>query len=366
MQSRATYRMQELSMTIEGDAEKGWTLYADGGHDVGDLYLQFESQGSMTCRVSAVGWGYYVRNSTAGWGEGSGDPERDRLIRAWGSDRGHRLWHFLWHGMRGTWANMLPPDREVLVNRFGPSVAPPMRNGKRNPDGEDFLFMHHNMLKSVRSFLESKGKTMVPAWKVLPRFDDKVHPSVAVRQTQADFDTWEKNLQDVERIKTMTLGEYGEEIERTIHNAMHMRFRSLDTMDIPVDPLDPNWEQAYSKVFDDPANDYLGGTYSSHVNPVFFMIHGWVDDRIQTWLEAHGKKTIGTQAECKGQTSCYVWLSDTEYDGNFIGTEWEGIAPGPERNGAGLHNHSMKLGPVPGLSAHAHALLYKTRRMGGF
>jgi len=31
----------------------------------------------------------------------------------------------------------------------------------------------------------------------------------------------------------------------------------------------------------------LGDFYSSHVNPVFWRLHGWVDDRIEDWFAAH-------------------------------------------------------------------------------
>ncbi len=363
--TRASYRIQEVTMTIAGDAEAGWTLTVDGGHDIGDLYLTFQSEQMMSCQASAVGHGYYAVNSTAGWGEGSGDLERDRLVRSWGADRGHRLWHYLWHGMRSRWRYLDKTDQDALKAHFGATVEPPTRNATGRPDGEDFLYMHHNMLKNISQFLKSKGKEMVPAWKTLPRFDDKSHPSTDFAQSQEIFDGWEKDYLDVEQIKNMTLGEYGEKIEQTIHNNMHMRFMNPADMEIPTDPLDPEWEKKYSKLFDDPAYDYLGGTYSSHVNPVFFMLHGWVDDRIQTWLDAHGYKAIGSTDECKGVPNCYVWLSDKAY-GSIDRTPWEGVAPGADRNGLGLHNHSIPTGPVPGLSVKSRALLYQTRRMGGF
>ncbi len=127
-QTRASYRSQDIGMAITGDAEKGWTLVTDSGHDIGDLYLSFDASAAMTCQVSAVGHGFYAVNSTASWGEGSGDVERDRMVRAWGSDRGHRLWHYLWHGMRSEWQWMEQTDRDALITHFGPTVAPPARN----------------------------------------------------------------------------------------------------------------------------------------------------------------------------------------------------------------------------------------------
>jgi hypothetical protein len=366
LQSRPSYRAQEVAMDISGDANQGWTLSVVGGHDIGDLYLSFDASSAMTCQVSAVGHGYYAVNSTGSWGVGSGDEERDRQVRAWGSNRGHRLWHYLWHGMRSQWEYLGQADREALIAHFGPTVAPPSRNPTRSPDGEDFLYMHHNMLKAIGQYLGTQGKTMVPAWKVLPRFEDPAHPSTDYAATQDVFDTWEKDYQDKEKIKAMTLGEYGQAIEETIHNNMHMRFLNPADMDIPGDPLDPEWEKKYSKLFDDPSYDYLGGTYSSHVNPVFFMLHGWVDDRIQTWLEVHGYQNIGSAAECQGKSSCYVWLSDPAYQIEAGDSPWEGVAPGAARSGLGLHHHNVPTGAVPNLSVKARARLYQTRRMGGF
>jgi hypothetical protein len=77
-------------------------------------------------------------------------------------------------------------------------------------------------------------------------------------------------------------------IEWTIHNDMHMRWTSE-----PQDPitgakvpsgrnaldLDPKW--------DDPKYDSLSEPYSSLANPVFWRLHGWVDDRIEDWFAAH-------------------------------------------------------------------------------
>ncbi|MBN0070433.1 PvdJ/PvdD/PvdP-like protein, partial [Pseudomonas aeruginosa] len=34
-------------------------------------------------------------------------------------------------------------------------------------------------------------------------------------------------------------------------------------------------------------NDFLGDPFSSHVNPVFWSFHGWIDDRIEDWYRAH-------------------------------------------------------------------------------
>ena len=43
----------------------------------------------------------------------------------------------------------------------------------------------------------------------------------------------------------------------------------------------------FDPMWDDPKYDYLGEFYSSHVNPLFWRLHGWVDDRIEDWFNAH-------------------------------------------------------------------------------
>jgi hypothetical protein len=39
--------------------------------------------------------------------------------------------------------------------------------------------------------------------------------------------------------------------------------------------------------WDDPSYNWLGDTYSSHVNPTFWKLHGWVDRCIDGWMAAN-------------------------------------------------------------------------------
>lgn len=52
-----------------------------------------------------------------------------------------------------------------------------------------------------------------------------------------------------------------------------------------TDPIDSD---SIATKWDDPAYDWLGDTYSSHVNPVFWKLHGWIDDCIEAWASANG------------------------------------------------------------------------------
>jgi hypothetical protein len=89
---------------------------------------------------------------------------------------------------------------------------------------------------------------------------------------------------DKNYLKTVTLGELGARLEFSIHNWLHMRFCSR-VNEIRPDPsafsasIDPKW--------DAPAYDWLGDTYASHVNQIFWKLHGWVDNRIEDWKAAN-------------------------------------------------------------------------------
>jgi hypothetical protein len=96
---------------------------------------------------------------------------------------------------------------------------------------------------------------------------------------------WENQYTDRNYLSQITLEEFGSRLEYTIHNRMHMRWAAKPKEDRPdVDPAQPD---SIDIRWDDPSYDYLGDTYSSHVNDVFWKIHGWVDNRIEDWKNAH-------------------------------------------------------------------------------
>ena len=79
----------------------------------------------------------------------------------------------------------------------------------------------------------------------------------------------------------------------TIHNTMHMRWAAASGSARP-DPLqatgdvDPTKGEMIDLKWDDPRYDFLGDTYSSHVSPIFWKLHGWIDDRVTRWKLANG------------------------------------------------------------------------------
>ncbi len=97
---------------------------------------------------------------------------------------------------------------------------------------------------------------------------------------------WERQLTDANWLRGRSLGEVGARIEFTIHNRMHMRWCSNPGEIRPdVDPARPG---DIDTRWDAPSYNWLGDTYSSHVHPWFWKIHGWVDARIEDWKRANG------------------------------------------------------------------------------
>jgi hypothetical protein len=214
----------------------------------------------------------------------------------------HRLHHAVWHAVQ----------RIPFVN---------------NGSGEDFLFMHRQMIEMVREACQTSGAPPIEGWKmipppgpvsiepdystkpaklpppgnpdgfaVMPNWAEPGEEDDARRQAALKSDQYywlhlfpaSQKFQDPVYLATLSLGALGALIEWTIHNDMHMRWTSE-----PVDPvtgqrlpdgrnaldLDPKW--------DDPKYDSLSEPYSSLVNPVFWRLHGWIDDRIDDWFLAH-------------------------------------------------------------------------------
>jgi hypothetical protein len=96
----------------------------------------------------------------------------------------------------------------------------------------------------------------------------------------------ERIFKDKTFLASISLGALGNLLEFEIHNQMHMRWSSV--------PLDPRTSKPsnrndfdFGDGWNDPRYDYLGDFYSSHVNPLFWKLHGWVDDRIEDWFNAH-------------------------------------------------------------------------------
>lgn len=252
--------------------------------------------------------------------------------------RHHRLHHMVWHTLRNAWWTTLEQEDRDAVTALNWGIArPPLTQqgglDLTNGAGEDFLFMHRRMIAMVRGVYVEAGVPAPVGWATLPAADTaqfaytarpgpvdparrvfaydpaasgfSVPPATeeylsifSANQRAANaflkspqfFATvmrpHERIFRSPRYLASLSLGALGNLLEFTIHNQMHMRWAS-----VPRDPvtgtvggrgdfdLDAKW--------DDPRNDWLGDFYSSHVNPVFWRLHGWVDDRIEDWFRAH-------------------------------------------------------------------------------
>jgi hypothetical protein len=176
------------------------------------------------------------------------------------------------------------------------ATGSPLRD---NDSGEDFLFMHRQMIAQVNAILaavEDPGYTRVEGWSRIPPPGDADYPVPAfsgsgleeIKSTKyfEEFITpWERRYTDPAYLRNVTLGQLGSDMEFTIHNDMHMRWAAPSPVGYRPTTA---FTQNINAQWDAPAYNYLGDTYSSHVSPVFWKLHGWLDDRIEDWKRAHG------------------------------------------------------------------------------
>lgn len=281
----------------------------------------------------------------------------------------HRLWHATWHTVRGAWNDLTPETRKVIEDLGWGVARPPFRpqpQGGLDLDagaGEDFLFMHRWMIRMVHEDYAKHGATPPLAWKQVPRptmaqasfvevkdgagrviltrdvasSGNMVPPADEWPKTQEFFSTimrsWERQFTGKGTLASLSLGALGNLIEFTIHNNMHMRWatppRDPETGAIVIDPDtgDPGRPSFdFSDKWNAPAYDYLGEFYSSHVNPLFWRLHGWVDDRIDDWFAAQEAASPGhiRKRELHGVAWFEVNKPFVMVDEPFVGISLEG------------------------------------------
>ena len=233
--------------------------------------------------------------------------------------RERRMHHFLWHQTRDMWLSWDENIRSKICALGWEPPRPALRprsdgDGLEmildNNSGEDFLYMHRQMIHATNlklADIDNPNYPKVAGWKEVPRPENQDYPvpppwttddprlNQVLETAKPDkffYDRlvpWETQYTSPQELAKMSLGELGARIEFTIHNMMHMRWCAEISERRPdVDPtnpemIDPRW--------DDPSYDWLGDIYSSHVNPTFWKLHGWCDDRINDWINAN--KIIG-------------------------------------------------------------------------
>lgn len=274
-------------------------------------------------------------------------------VRTMQASRPMRLRHELWHFVRAVWNNPQFPDagRDILraLGWSLPDDRGPFGSDRKlvldNFAGEDFLFMHRQMIAMTDSALAASGEPPISRWQAVPEPGDADFPVPPVwnyadpsqtdesNEATTEFLTsvksdayFEQTMRVRERFLTspsnlrrLSLGALGNIAEMTIHNMMHMRWSSDPGGYRPG--IDLNNPTGGDLSWDALSYDYLGDTYSSHVNPHFWYLHGWIDNLIERWMQANNLTDI---------TWTGTWTGGPDLEPTAPGMEMMAVSPGRE------------------------------------
>ena len=293
------------------------------------------------------------------------DPLPENVIKIMG-DIMMRLHHTAWHAVRNSWGALNKKTQDSIAELGWepprPSLEFQNRKSKRvftwTGAGEDFLFMHRQMVVTFKKAMTEAGVSWEP-WITIPSPGSQNEPTIPPAWFDGDLEDsrrfaalktdgfywsrmkwWDQQFKDPVYLRTLTLGELGAEIEWSVHNDMHMRWSGL-----PRDPITNNANPT-GRVSDDfdvkwslPQYDDLADFYSSQVNPIFWKLHGWIDDRIDDWFLAHEtfKKGSVKPIELGG----VAWFEKSEWV--QVEKPWVG----------GMH-HSMSANDNPHMDMNGH------------
>lgn len=254
------------------------------------------------------------------------------------ASRPHRMHHYIWHQVRSSW-HYYPAEIKTEITRLGWNPPrPAFYEGDilalDNYSGEDFLYMHRQMIGQVNEMLARINDPNYPKiepWQSLPVPTDSGFPvppawdtgkpdsNLGLSRLKSNdyffqvMQLWEKYYLLEDNLRRLSLGQLGALLEFTIHNRMHMRWAAQPAGDRPEpDPTNP---EAIPVEWDDPSYNYLGDTYSSHVNPIFWYLHGWVDRCIDRWQQAKSLDKINWVGTWVGKLPPVPQITPS----NFIG-----------------------------------------------
>ncbi|WP_124351837.1 PvdJ/PvdD/PvdP-like protein [Pseudomonas chlororaphis] len=287
-------------------------------------------------------------------------------LLAWLISPEHRLFHQLWHASRDKWHTLSEEKRDALRGigwQPGPRGQERDARGKRkdrNGSGIDFFFMHRHMLGTARSmqdlpswlnfptpqpelerdrqgfaryFDNHDGFALPPTWLASDdaEYTQWVSDIKTAETYHSNFQVWESRYRDPRYLSTLTLGQFGSEVELGLHDWLHMRWASV--------PRDPS-NGAPVPFARDPAdfsarwyaaeNDFLGDPFSSHVSPVFWHFHGWIDDRVEDWFRAHERFHPGEVSRL--EVNGVPWFAPgrwVEVDDPWLGPDTHGCSTTP-------------------------------------
>lgn len=287
-------------------------------------------------------------------------------LLAWLISPEHRLFHQLWHATRDKW-HKLSKDQQGALRGIGWQPGPrgnerdargPRKD--RNGSGIDFFFMHRHMLGTARSmqdlpswsnfpmpqpelerdrqgfaryFDNHDGTALPPTWLAAEdtEYTQWVSDIKTAETYHSNFQVWESRYRDPRYLSKLTLGQFGSEIELGLHDWLHMRWASV--------PRDPSNGQPVPFARDPadfaarwyaPENDFLGDPFSSHVNPVFWHFHGWIDDRLEDWFRAHERFHPGELSRL--EVNGVPWFAPgrwVEVDDPWLGPSTHGCSTTP-------------------------------------
>jgi hypothetical protein len=229
----------------------------------------------------------------------------DDVIRSLAT-RGQRHRHLLWHTVRNAWCAFSDEQQRDFMTRY-PGWVPPhpamAKDGSiiiGHSAGFDFLGMHHLMIDMVNVLLRKAGALPIRAWDRPPANEEV--PIQAVSGATGDelrckatwfwsvLDQECRRLRDPALLRKLSLDALGTMIEFGVHNAMHLRFGEHPRDGVRLS--DPTLSIPVHVRFDDPSYNTLLDMYSAHVHPLFWRLHGWIDDCIVHWQVAHHVDTI--------------------------------------------------------------------------
>lgn len=227
----------------------------------------------------------------------------------------HRDWHFL----RSAWPKLsdsekakylsegwTPPRDENLLKSSNDSD---LESGK-SVAGEDFLLMHRKMIEMNQAILVSKHLPCIAGWHPIPvdlaghtgngdlwpvpteQLQPYLWTEEGRQQALARIQAWETQYQDPAWLKAHSLSYVGQTVEVTIHGSMHDLWSGMPPCGADDDRNSPKC-------------NFLENMYESHVNPVFWKLHGWIDSLIDQWVAAHGYHEISE--DCGARPNCYQW-----------------------------------------------------------
>lgn len=280
----------------------------------------------------------------------------------------HRLHHAAWHGIRNGWDLMSEEKRKLISALDWATPRPARAYGKdgvflrphiTNGSGEDFLFFHRQMVVAYKTLMAHAGQEPIE-WTLIPEPGDQEHAvpptwpfpgdnpfarRIAALKSDAHYWSrmrwWDQGFKDQTYLATLTLGELGALLEYSVHNDMHMRWSAA-----PRDPVTKaivtfgRPQHDFSVKWDNPVYDWLGEFYASHVNPFFWRLHGWIDDRIDDWFAAHEARHPGEIARVtKGGVDWFERGRWVLVDKPWVWPESLGGFEGGHGGGHGGHAH---------------------------